>query len=283
MTSESTTSTAAARTVNRPQINPTNLWQQAGLMVWRNLIYTKRMPEMLSDVTVQPIMFVLLFAFVFGAAIDAPGASYKEFLLPGIMGQTMMFTAFIVASGLTNDLEKGIIDRFRSLPIQRSSVLVGRALASLLHSSIGIVVMALTGLIIGWRIRTNVVDAVVGFALVLLFGFGMIWFGVLVGSWLRSVEAVNGFLFSTLFPLSFLSNAFVPTGPMPTVLRVIAEWNPMSSLVQALRVSWGNGPDMPDAALPLQHPVLSTVIWSLALTAVFAPFALRAYTRRTAD
>ena len=283
MTSESTTSTAAARTVNRPQINPTNLWQQAGLMVWRTLIYTKRMPEMLSDVTVQPIMFVLLFAFVFGAAIDAPGASYKEFLLPGIMGQTMMFTAFIVASGLTNDLEKGIIDRFRSLPIQRSSVLVGRALASLLHSSIGIVVMALTGLIIGWRIRTNVVDAVVGFALVLLFGFGMIWFGVLVGSWLRSVEAVNGFLFSTLFPLSFLSNAFVPTGPMPTVLRVIAEWNPMSSLVQALRVSWGNGPDMPDAALPLQHPVLSTVIWSLALTAVFAPFALRAYTRRTAD
>ena len=283
MTSESTTSTAAARTVNRPQINPTNLWQQAGLMVWRNLIYTKRMPEMLSDVTVQPIMFVLLFAFVFGAAIDAPGASYKEFLLPGIRGQTMMFTAFIVASGLTNDLEKGIIDRFRSLPIQRSSVLVGRALASLLHSSIGIVVMALTGLIIGWRIRTNVVDAVVGFALVLLFGFGMIWFGVLVGSWLRSVEAVNGFLFSTLFPLSFLSNAFVPTGPMPTVLRVIAEWNPMSSLVQALRVSWGNGPDMPDAALPLQHPVLSTVIWSLALTAVFAPFALRAYTRRTAD
>ena len=155
MTSESTTSTAAARTVNRPQINPTNLWQQAGLMVWRNLIYTKRMPEMLSDVTVQPIMFVLLFAFVFGAAIDAPGASYKEFLLPGIMGQTMMFTAFIVASGLTNDLEKGIIDRFRSLPIRRSSVLVGRALASLLHSSIGIVVMAVTGLLIGWRIRTN--------------------------------------------------------------------------------------------------------------------------------
>ncbi len=153
MTSESTTSTAAARTVNRPQINPTNLWQQAGLMVWRNLIYTKRMPEMLSDVTIQPIMFVLLFAFVFGAAIDVPGASYKEFLLPGIMGQTMMFTAFIVASGLTGDLEKGIIDRFRSLPIQRSSVLVGRALASLLHSSIGIVVMAVTGLLIGWRRR----------------------------------------------------------------------------------------------------------------------------------
>ena len=284
MTSESTTdATASARTANRPEIHPTSLWRQSGLMVWRNLIYTKRMPEMLSDVTVQPIMFVLLFAFVFGAAIDVPGASYKEFLLPGIMGQTMMFTAFIVASGLTGDLEKGIIDRFRSLPIQRSSVLVGRALASLLHSSIGIVVMALTGLLIGWRIRTNLVDAIVGFALVLLFGFGMIWFGILVGSWLRTVEAVNGFLFSTLFPLSFLSNAFVPTEPMPAVLETIAEWNPMSALVQALRVSWGNGPEMPDAALPLQHPVLATVIWSLALTAIFAPFALRAYTRRTSD
>lgn len=255
----------------------------AMVITWRNLKRIPRIPELAIFAILQSIMFVLLFAFVFGAAIDVPGASYKEFLLPGIMGQTMMFTAFIVASGLTGDLEKGIIDRFRSLPIRRSSVLVGRALASLLHSSIGIVVMALTGLLIGWRIRTSLLDGVIGFALVLLFGCGMIWFGILVGSWLRSVEAVNGFLFSTLFPLSFLSNAFVPTEPMPDVLEVIAEWNPMSALVQALRISWGNGPEMPDAALPLQYPVLATIIWSVALTATFAPFALRAYNRRTAD
>ncbi|NMO02416.1 ABC transporter permease [Gordonia sp. TBRC 11910] len=263
----------------------TNLWQQSWIMVWRNLIHTKRMPEMLSDVTIQPVMFVLLFAYVFGASIQvAGGPDYKEFLLPGIMGQTIVFTAFIVSTGITNDLDKGIIDRFRSLPISRSSVLIGRAIASLLHSSIGIVVMAVTGLFIGWRIHNGVGKAVLAFALVLLFGFAMIWFGILVGSWLKSVEAVNGFMFTSLFPLTFLSNAFVPTGPMPTWLRTIAEWNPISALVQAMRVLWGNGPAAgPNTALPLQHPELTTLIWAVALTLVFAPFALRAYAKRTAD
>ena len=253
-------------------------------MVKRNMIHTRRMPEMLSDVTIQPIMFVVLFAYVFGASIQTDSASYKEFLLPGIMGQTIVFTAFIVSTGITADLEKGIIDRFRSLPIHPSSVLIGRSVASLLHSSIGIVVMALTGLAIGWRIRNSFGEAVLAFALLLLFGFGMIWFGILIGSWLRSVEAVNGFMFSTLFPITFLSNAFVPTDPMPTWLRTIAEWNPMSSLVQALRVLWGNGPAFgSEAALPLQHPVIATLLWALVLTVVFAPFALRAYYKRTSD
>ncbi|GAC67080.1 ABC transporter permease [Gordonia soli] len=269
----------------RPTTHQTNIWQQSWIMVKRNMIHTKRMPEMLSDVTIQPIMFVLLFAYVFGAAISVPGgASYKEFLLPGIMGQTIAFTAFIVSTGITADLEKGVIDRFRSLPIRRSAVIVGRSIASLLHSSIGIVVMAITGLLIGWRIRNGFAEAVLAFALILLFGFAMIWFGILVGSWLRSVEAVNGFMFSTLFPITFLSNAFVPTQGMPTWLRTIADWNPISSLVQALRVLWGNGPDAAEtAALPLRHPELSTIIWSIVLTLVFAPFALRAYNKRTAD
>ncbi|WP_267616585.1 ABC transporter permease [Gordonia bronchialis] len=264
--------------------HPTNIFQQAWIMVKRNMIHTRRMPEMLSDVTIQPIMFVVLFAYVFGASIQTDSASYKEFLLPGIMGQTIVFTAFIVSTGITADLEKGIIDRFRSLPIHPSSVLIGRSVASLLHSSIGIVVMALTGLAIGWRIRNSFGEAVLAFALLLLFGFGMIWFGILIGSWLRSVEAVNGFMFSTLFPITFLSNAFVPTDPMPTWLRTIAEWNPMSSLVQALRVLWGNGPAFgSEAALPLQHPVIATLLWALVLTVVFAPFALRAYYKRTSD
>lgn len=263
----------------------TNLWQQSWIMVWRNLIHTKRMPEMLSDVTIQPVMFVLLFAYVFGASIQvAGGPDYKEFLLPGIMGQTIVFTAFIVSTGITADLDKGIIDRFRSLPISRSSVLIGRAIASLLHSSIGIVVMAFTGLFIGWRIHNGFAKGILAFALILLFGFAMIWFGILIGSWLQSVEAVNGFMFTTLFPLTFLSNAFVPTGPMPTWLRTIAEWNPISALVQAMRVLWGNGPVAgPDSALPLRYPELTTLIWSVALTLVFAPFALRAYAKRTAD
>ncbi|WP_182348064.1 ABC transporter permease [Tomitella gaofuii] len=264
---------------------PTGIWQQSWIMVRRNLIHTKRMPEMLSDVTIQPVMFVVLFAYVFGASItNTGGPSYKEFLLPGIMGQTIVFTAFIVATGITADLDKGIIDRFRSLPIRRSSVLIGRSIASLLHSSIGIVVMALTGLAIGWRIRNSAAEALLAFALVLLFGFGMIWLGILIGSWLRSVEAVNGFMFATLFPITFLSNAFVPTAPMPTWLRTIAEWNPVSSLVQSLRVLWGNGPAAgPDSALPLQYPVITTLIWTVVLTMTFAPFALRAYAKRTAD
>jgi ABC transporter DrrB family efflux protein len=267
----------------RPLTHRTNLLQQSWIMVKRNMIHTKRMPEMLSDVTAQPIMFVLLFAFVFGASItNTGGASYREFLLPGIQAQTIVFSAFVVASGITADVEKGIIDRFRSLPISRSSVLIGRSIASVIHSSLGVVVMALTGLAIGWRIRGSVGDAVLAFALLLLFGFGMIWFGILIGSLMRTVEAVNGVMFTALFPMTFLANTFVPTEPMPHWLRVIAEWNPVSSLAQAMRELWGNGgPAAPDAQLPLHHPVLATVLWSLALTAVFAPFALRAYAKRT--
>jgi ABC transporter DrrB family efflux protein len=269
----------------RPVTRPTNIAQQSWIMVKRNMIHTKRMPEMLSDVTAQPIMFVLLFAFVFGASItNTGGASYREFLLPGIQAQTIVFSAFVVASGITSDLEKGIIDRFRALPIARSSVLIGRSVASLLHSSIGIVVMALTGLAIGWRIRGSIAEAILAFALMLVFGFGIIWLGILVGSLMRTVEAVDGVMFTVLFPITFLANTFAPTQPMPHWLRVIAEWNPVSSLAQATRELWRNGPAAPQSAqLPLHHPVLATIVWSLLLTAVFAPVALRAYARRTAD
>jgi ABC transporter DrrB family efflux protein len=272
-------------TANRPRTRPTNIVQQSWIMVKRNMIHTKRMPEMLSDVTVQPIMFVLLFAFVFGASIATRGgASYREFLLPGIQAQTIVFTAFVVSTGITADIEKGVIDRFRSLPIRRSAVLIGRSVASLMHSSIGVVVMAVTGLCIGWRIRGSVAEAVLAFGLILVFGFGMIWFGILIGSLMRSVEAVNGVMFTVLFPITFLANTFAPTEPMQPWLRVIAEWNPVSSLAQAMRELWGNGPPAPpDAQLPLHHPVLATILYSLALTALFAPFALRAYARRTAD
>lgn len=280
-----TTESEKRDTLARPRIRQTNIAEQSWIMVKRNMIHTKRMPEMLSDVTVQPIMFVLLFAFVFGASIATAGsASYREFLLPGIQAQTIVFTAFVVSTGITADVEKGIIDRFRSLPIRRSAVLIGRSIASLLHSSIGVVVMAVTGLCIGWRIRGGFVDAVLAFALILVFGFGMIWFGILIGSLMRSVEAVNGVMFTVLFPITFLANTFAPTEPMPRWLRVIAEWNPVSSLTQAVRELWGNGPPAPpEAQLPLHHPILATILWSLAITAVIAPFALRAYARRTGD
>ncbi|HEY7043009.1 MAG TPA: ABC transporter permease, partial [Nocardioidaceae bacterium] len=251
----------------------------------RNLIHIKRMPESLMDVTIQPVMFVLLFAYVFGGAISVPGGgSYNAFLLPGIMVQTIVFSSFVVAVGLTADLDKGIIDRMRSLPIARSSVLIGRSISSLIHSSIGIVVMALTGLLIGWRIDNGVWNAVLAFALLLLWGFSMIWLGIWTGSTLRSVEAVQGFMFTLMFPLTFVANTFVPTEGMPNWLQVIAEWNPVSALTQACRVLWGNGPEAPaDAALPLRYPEIATVCWVVLITAAFAPLAVRAFRRRARD
>ena len=168
---------------------------------------------MLADVTFQPIMFVVLFAYVFGGSINA-GVNYREWLLPGIMVQTMAFSCFIVAIGLTNDLNKGIVDRFRSLPISRSSVLIGRSIYSLIHSSIGVVVMSVTGLLIGWRIHNGFWDGVLGYALLLLFGFAMMWIGIVAGSALKSVEAVQGVMFTAIFPLTFLADTFAPAENM---------------------------------------------------------------------
>jgi len=256
--------------------------RQVGAMVRRNLMHIRRQPENLTDVTIQPIMFVVLFAYVFGGAIQAPGGSYREWLLPGIMAQTMTFSSFIVAAGLSQDLEKGIVDRFRSLPISRASILVGRSVSSIIHSSIGIVVMSITGLFVGWRIHGGAVDAIAGYLLLLLFGFAMIWIGILVGSALGSVEAVNGAMFVAVFPITFLANTFAPPETMPTWLRVIAEWNPISAVVQGMRELWGNAPAVgPDAALPLQHPEITTILWVVALTVILAPLSLRAFNRRT--
>jgi ABC transporter DrrB family efflux protein len=184
--------------------------------------------------------------------------------------------------GLTADIDKGIVDRMRSLPINPAAVLVGRSISSLMHSSIGILVMSLTGLVVGWRIRGSLLDAVLAYALLLMWGFAMIWVGILVGSAMRSVEAVNGLMFTTMFPITFLANTFAPTERMPEWLRTVAEWNPISSLVQAVRQLWGNASPAPaDAALPLHHPVLTTMIWTVAITALMAPLALRAFNRRT--
>lgn len=259
--------------------------RQLGALVRRNLTHIRRQPEMLTDVTIQPVIFVLLFAFVFGGSIEIPGVDYKEWLLPGIMAQTMTFSAFIVAVGLTSDIGKGIVDRLRSLPIGRGAVVVARSVSSLIHSLLGIVVMSVTGLFIGWGIHEGWARGLLGYGLLILFGFAMIWVGILVGSSLRSVEAVQGVMFTTIFPITFLSNAFARPEGMPDWLRLIAEWNPVSALVQAMRELWGNDgiPLPPDAALPLQYPVTATILWSVGLSAVLAPLAVRAFVRRTTD
>ena len=271
--------------IERPEIRHTSVWHQSVTIFRRNLIHIKRMPEMLLDVTIQPVMFVLLFAYVFGGAIavNAP-AGYREWLLGGIMCQTIAFASFIVAIGLTSDIDKGIVDRFRSLPINPASILIGRSMSSLTHSFIGIIVMSLTGLIVGWRIRGSLLEALAAYALLMLWGFAMIWIGILVGSRMRSVEAVNGVMFTTIFPLTFLSNAFAPSESMGTILRAIAEWNPISSLALAVRQLWGNAGAAPaDAHLPMQHPVLFTVLWTVAITAVVAPLSLKVFRSRTTE
>jgi ABC transporter DrrB family efflux protein len=268
----------------RPALQPPGLLGASALVVRRNLTHIKRMPELLLDVTIQPVMFVLLFAFVFGSSINVPGTSYREWLVPGIMAQTIVFSSFIVALGLTTDLDKGIVDRLKSLPVPRSTILVGRSISSLIHSSIGVSVMALTGLLIGWRVRDGVLHAVAAFGLLLCFGFAMIWVGIWVGSLMRSVEAVNGFMFTVMFPLTFLANTFAPTSTMPTWLRTLAEWNPVSSLTQSLRELWGNGPPAPaSASWPLHHAELVTLGWSVLIAAVFAPLALAAFRARSRD
>ena len=272
-------------TLERPQIRQTGLLGQSLSIARRNFIHIRRMPEMLMDVTIQPVMFVLLFAFVFGSSINIPiDGGYKAFLLAGIMAQTVAFSSFIVAVGLTADLEKGIVDRMRSLPINPAAVLVGRSFSSVVHSSIGLVVMSLTGLAIGWRIHTNIFEALLGYVLLVGWAFAMIWVGILVGSAMRSVEAVNGVMFATMFPITFLANTFAPTNTMPDWLRTIAEWNPISALTQAVRELWGNAvPLHEDAELPLRHPLVFTIGWIVLLTATLAPLAIRTFRARTAD
>jgi ABC transporter DrrB family efflux protein len=272
--------------LERLEIRRTTLLTQSLAITRRNLIHIKRMPEMLLDVTIQPVMFVLLFAFVFGGSIAISGGDpreYREWLMAGIMGQTIAFASFIVAVGLTADIDKGIVDRLRSLPIHPAAVLVGRSISSLLHSSIGIVIMSLTGLAIGWRIHDGIARAALAYLLLLAWGFAMIWVGILVGATMRSVEAVNGLMFATMFPVTFLANTFAPAENMPTLLRIFAEWNPISSLVLAVRELWGTPlpPAEHELALPLQHPVISTIVWTVVITGVMAPLALRAFKRRT--
>lgn len=283
-TSSSGTSSPTGTFVVPARPDGPSFGRQVSALVRRNLLHIRRQPENLADVTIQPVMFVLLFAFVFGGAIAVAGGNYREWLLPGIMAQTMAFSSFVVASGLCNDLNKGIIDRFRTLPIQRASILIARSASSLIHSSIGVVVMSLTGLLVGWRIRSGLIDAVLGYVILLGFGFVMIWIGIVVGSRLKTIEAVNGVMFTTTFPITFLANTFAPPESMPTWLRAFAEWNPLSSVVQAMRQLWGNAPAVgPDAALPLQHPVLSSVLWIVGLTLVIAPIAIKAFDARTRD
>jgi ABC-2 type transport system permease protein len=257
----------------------------ATVVAKRNLIKIKRVPDLLVFTTLSPIMFVLLFAFVFGGAIDPSGggAGYREFLIAGIFAQTVVFGATFTGVGLAEDVKKGIIDRFRSLPMAPSAVLVGRTLSDVLYNVITLVVMSLTGLLVGWGIHTSFLEALWGFVLLLIFAYAISWLMALIGMIVPSPEVVNNASFIVIFPLTFVANTFVPLDTLPGPLRVFAEWNPVSAVTQAARELFGN-PDpnplaVPSQAWPLQHPQLYTLIWAVAVVLVFAPLASAQYKR----
>ncbi len=256
----------------------------------RNLIKIRRVPDLLVGSTISPIMFVLLFAYVFGGSIALPGASetdprlYREFLIAGIFAQTVIFGATITGLGMAQDLKSGLVDRFRSLPMAPSAVLVGRTSADVVINVITVVIMSVTGLLVGWRITTGLGEALLGYALLLFFAYCMSWVFAWVGLLVRTPEVFNNAVFVVVFPLTFIANTFVPSENLPGGLRTFAEWNPVSSVTQAARELFGNvlpGAPVPDA-WPLQHPALYTALWGGVMLLVFVPLTVRQYQRAAA-
>ncbi len=240
----------------------------------RNLVRLPRAPDLLLAFTVQPIMFVLLFVYVFGGAINTPGYDYVDFLLPGIITQNIAFGGFVTALGLAEDLQKGLIDRFRSLPMARAAVLAGRTLADIATNLLSIVVLVITGLIIGFSFDANLLEIVAGAALLLLFGYAFSWVFAFLGLLVSSPEAANSIGFIAVFPLTFASSAFVPVESMPSWLQAFAEINPFTVTVDAMRALW--------VGAPAGDSIWQAILWSLAIIAVFAPLAVARY-RRTAS
>jgi ABC-2 type transport system permease protein len=247
----------------------------------RNVIKIRRVPDVLIFSTLSPIMFVLLFAFIFGSAITVEGTSYREFLIAGIFAQTAVFGATFTGSSLAEDMQKGIIDRFRSLPMAPAAVLIGRTVADVVINVVSLVVMSITGLLIGWRIRGSFLDGVLGYVLLLLFAYAVSWLMAVVGLLVRAPEVFNNASFMVIFPLTFIANTFVPSGRLPTPLRVFADWNPVSAVTQATRDLFGNTGALtpPPDVWSMRHPVLTTLIWVVVLLAVFVPLSLRQFRR----
>jgi ABC-2 type transport system permease protein/oleandomycin transport system permease protein len=241
----------------------------------RNLVRLQRAPDLLLAFTVQPIMFVLLFAYVFGGAINTPGFDYIDYMIPGIIVQNIAFGGFVTALGLNEDLKKGLIDRFRSLPMARPAVLAGRTLADVVTNALSTGVLLTTGLIIGFSFNASLTEILAGVGLLLLFGYAFSWVFALLGMMVSTPEAANSVGFIAVFPLTFISSAFVPVESMPAGLEWFAEINPFTIVVNAMRALWLGAPVG-------DNTVLGAVIWSLAIIAVFAPLAVARY-RRTAS
>ncbi|MER5341809.1 ABC transporter permease [Streptomyces mirabilis] len=255
----------------------------------RNLIRMTRIPEMILFGLIQPIMFVVLFTYVFGGSMQIGNSAdldvYKNFLMAGIFAQTVTFATASSGAGIADDMHKGLIDRFRSLPMARGAVLTGRTVADLVQTALTLFVLAIVALLVGWRPGsvepTNFGKIVGGFGLLLLLGYAFTWIGALIGLSVRTPEAATSGGLIWLFPVTFISNAFVDSSKMTPWLRHIAEWNPFSATVQACRKLFGDPGLSPSDAWPMQHPVWASLIYSILIIAVFRTLAVRKYRRAT--
>jgi len=247
----------------------------------RNLIKIKRIPDLIVFTTLQPIMFVLLFAYVFGGAIAVKGGTYIEFLIAGIFAQTVVFGTTITGAGLADDIQKGIIDRFRSLPMSESAVLFGRTLSDLVNNVLVVVVMAATGLVVGWRVHTSFLEVAGGFMILLVFAYAFSWIMAMVGLVAPSPEVVNNASFVVIFPMTFVANTFVPITTLPGPLRAFAEWNPISAVTESARQLFGNiPPGTPKSeSWAMLHPATYTLIWAVAILVIFVPLTTRQFRR----
>lgn len=272
-----TSSSIATSTVTASETQSNFRWALSDTwqMVRRNLRHIPRSPELLLDVTVQPVIFVLLFVYIFGGAIDVPGMSYVNYLMAGILAQTLIFACMTSGIGLAYDLQKGLIDRFRSLPMSRSAVVAGRTLTDLLRGILAVVIMFVVGLAVGFRPEGNALDWLIGIGLLLLFSFAFSWIGVTIGMAVRTPEAVQAALFVFVFPLTFASSAFVPVDTMPSWLQGFTKNQPLSKVIDMLRNVFLGQPYGDDA--------LWTLVWSMLLIAIFFPLAIALYKKRTTE
>ncbi|MFN8040040.1 MAG: ABC transporter permease [Acidimicrobiales bacterium] len=273
----------APATIRRP--GPVReLWDDTLVFAARNIAHIRQIPEKLLDVTLQPLMFVLLFAYVFGGAIEIQGGSYREYVISGILVQSLAFGMTGPATSIATDLTEGVIDRFRSLPAPRLAYLLGHFAAEIAGLTLSMVVLVGAGLIVGWRTHNDVLSVVGAFALLLAFASAMIWIGTLVGLSVRSPDAVMGIAFVIIFPLTFVSNAFVPIASLPEVLQRFAAWNPITAVVAAVRELFGNPPaPVGTSSWPLEHPVTAAWAWCVVLIVVAGAASLRRYRARTTD
>jgi len=247
------------------------------IVMWRNLKRIPRIPELAVFGVLQSIMFVVLFSVIFGGAIPIPGGTYNEFLIPGIFAQTIIFACGTTAVGIADDAQKGIIDRFRSLPMARSAFLSGRSLADVVYNAGIMVVLGVSGVLVGWSVQTGIGGFVAGVALLLLFAFAMSCLGMFLGLNVPTVEVANQVIFTVLFPIGFISSVFVPPQTLPDWIQPIAEWNPTSTLATSLRVLWGNPNPYATGSFPSENPILVTLGWVVVILAVFGPLAVRRY------